>query len=59
MELYVVFRDSADGEQVDLFDSYAMAKEWADCVGAEVYSECVIDRETLDAMKEAHGGTND
>lgn len=51
MEIYIVFRDSADGEMVDLFDDYGMAKEWADCIGGEVYSECIIDRETLDAMK--------
>lgn len=51
MEVYIVFRDSADGEMVDLFDDYGMAKEWADCIGGEVYNECIIDRETLDAMK--------
>ena len=53
MELFIVFRDSADGEQADLFDDYSLAQEWADFIGSDVCSECIIDRETLNAMKES------
>lgn len=49
--VYLVLRDSADGQEIDAFTDYELAKEWAQFIGSEVQEENRIDRATLDAMK--------
>lgn len=51
--VYIVRRDSADGPENDVFLDYTLAREWAKHIGASVEEETEIDRETLNAMKEA------
>lgn len=48
--IYIVVRDSADGQELDCFDCPMMAQQWADAIGETVQEENIIDRETMGAM---------
>lgn len=49
---YIVQRLSGDGLELDVFGDEALAIEWASVIGSSVIIEQVIDRATLDLMKE-------
>lgn len=54
--VYIVYRESAEGLEADVFTDESLAKEWAYCLGVNVDTQYPIDRSTLDAMKESREG---
>lgn len=52
--VYVVPRLTADRLEFDVFTDEAMAAEWALHIGAAAHPEIIVDRFTLDRMKEAY-----
>lgn len=54
--VYIVVRDSADGQELDCFDCPVMAQQWADAIGETVQEENIIDRDTLAALIESRKG---
>lgn len=52
--VYIVHRDSADGPEVDVFTDSGLAKEWAQHIKSSVCEEYIIDKNTLDDMKESY-----
>lgn len=51
--VYIVRRDTIDGPEVDVFTNESLAAEWALECESTVQPENIIDRSTLDAMKQA------
>lgn len=52
--IYIVHRDSADGPEVDVFTDSGLAEEWAQHIKSSVCEEYIIDKNTLDDMKESY-----